>query len=603
MIRKALYAAGLLAFAISAHAATDYPSGYTKCAKEGETCSFSGTRSVAYGKAGTFVYATLTGPVSCAASRFPSISVGTPRYCSYGAVTTPPPSCPATTIGPVVNGAQSANATVASGASVAFAPTPTAGGSWSWSGCGTSGTSRTQTVFPTASCAATARYTNSCGTVSTQVHNITVTSTPPNCPATTITAVINGTQTASATVNSGAQVAFAPLPASGGTWSWSGCGTSGTSRTQSVFPTASCTATATHTNSCGTQSTRAHAITVNGTTPPSTPSGTPIGFGRSTTGGTGGTTVTASTGTQINAALCGRASVSTPIIIRVTGTINHGNTTKVSGSCDTTAAEVQFKGVSNVTLIGVGSSGVLDQIGIHVRDSSNIVIRNLWIRNVKKSGSPLSNGGDAIGMESSVNNIWIDHNTLEASGGESDGYDSLLDMKAGVTNVTVSYNHYRNSSRGGLIGSSDSDAANTNITFHHNWYENIEQRTPLLRHGLAHSYNNYFSNLSNSDMIHGINSRMGGRILVEGNYFKNSNNPLIASDDSDEPGCWQTRSNTLDSISYDRSVGNGALVVPVIINGQFDSTCTVTVPYSYTLDSSAGLPSGLPGQVGIGKIQ
>ncbi len=73
----------------------------------------------------------------------------------------------------------------------------------------------------------------------------------------------------------------------------------------------------------------------------------------------------------------------------------------------------------------------------------------------------------------------------------SDGYDSLLDMKAGVTNVTVSYNHYRNSSRAGLIGSSDDDAANTNITFHHNWYENIEQRTPLLRHGLVHTYNNY----------------------------------------------------------------------------------------------------------------
>jgi pectate lyase len=340
---------------------------------------------------------------------------------------------------------------------------------------------------------------------------------------------------------------------------------------------------------------------VNGTTPP--PSGTPIGFGRSTTGGAGGTTVTASTGAQINAALCARASVSTPIIIRVNGTINHGNTTKASGSCDTTATEIQFKGVSNVTLIGVGSSGILDQIGVHLRGSSNIIIRNLWIRNVKKSGSPLSNGGDAIGMESTVNNIWVDHNTLEASGGESDGYDSLLDMKAGVTNVTVSYNHYRNSSRGGLIGSSDDDAANTNITFHHNWYENIQQRTPLLRHGLAHSYNNYFSNLSNSDMIHGINSRMGGRILVEGNYFKNSNNPLIASDDSSEPGCWQTRSNFLDSISYDRSVGNGALVVPIIINGHFDSTCTVTVPYSYTLDSATGLPSGLPGQVGVGKIQ
>jgi hypothetical protein len=29
----------------------------------------------------------------------------------------------------------------------------------------------------------------------------------------------------------------------------------------------------------------------------------------------------------------------------------------------------------------------------------------------------------------------------------------------------------------------------------------------------------------------------------------------------------------------------------------------VTVPYSYTLDSAAGLPGGLPAQVGVGKIQ
>ena len=72
MIRKAFIAAALLAFAGGAHAATDYPAGYTKCAKDGETCTFSGTRSVAYGKAGTFVYANLTGPISCTSSRFPA---------------------------------------------------------------------------------------------------------------------------------------------------------------------------------------------------------------------------------------------------------------------------------------------------------------------------------------------------------------------------------------------------------------------------------------------------------------------------------------------------------------------------------------------------
>ncbi len=516
MLKKMLCGAALFAFALGAHAATDYPSGYTKCAKEGETCTFSGTRSVAYGKAGTFVYATLTGPISCAAARFPAISVDTPRYCSYGpTATTPPPSCPATTIVPV----------------------------------------------------------------------------------------INGTQTASATINSGASVAFAPTPASGGSWAWTGCGTSGTSRTQTVSPTASCSATATYTNSCGTKSTQAFTITVNAVTPPSGGNGgTPIGFGRATTGGNGGSSVTVHTGAEFNAALCARASVTTPLIIRVDGTINHGNTTKASGSCDTTATEIQFKGVSNVTLVGVANRGVLDQIGVHVRNSSNIIIQNLHIMNVKKSGSPISNGGDAIGMETTVNNIWVDHNTLEASGGESDGYDSLLDMKAGVTNVTVSYNHYRNSSRAGLIGSSDDDAANTNITFHHNYYENIQQRTPLLRHGLVHTYNNYWFNIANSDMIHGINSRMGAKVLVEGNYFKNSNNPLIASDDSPQAGCWQTRSNTLDSISYDRSVGNGALVVPVISGGQFDSTCSVTVPYTYTLDASANIPSIVTANAGFGMI-
>src|SRR5690349_19973157 len=69
-----------------------------------------------------------------------------------------------------------------------------------------------------------------------------------------------------------------------------------------------------------------------------------------TTGGAGGQTVLASTGTAIHAGLCGRASSSTPIIIEVTGTINHGNTSKVSGaSCNTAAGLIELKQISNVT--------------------------------------------------------------------------------------------------------------------------------------------------------------------------------------------------------------------------------------------------------------
>src|SRR5690606_21023772 len=157
--------------------------------------------------------------------------------------------------------------------------------------------------------------------------------------------------------------------------------------------------------------------------------GSPTGYATQnggTTGGAGGQTVRATTGTQIHAALCSRAADDTPITIEVEGTINHGNTAKVSGdSCNTAAGVIELKQVSNVTIVGVGNGATFDQLGIHLREASNIVIQNVTVKNVKKSGSPTSNGGDAIGMESDVRNVWVDHVTLEASGGESEGFDGL----------------------------------------------------------------------------------------------------------------------------------------------------------------------------------
>ncbi len=323
------------------------------------------------------------------------------------------------------------------------------------------------------------------------------------------------------------------------------------------------------------------------------------------TGGAGGETITVSTGTQLNAALCtARASKTTPIIIMVDGTINHANTS--AQGCNTQADVIEIKQMSNVSIIGVGTNALFDEIGIHVRDASNIIIQNVHVRNVKKSGSPISNGGDAIGMETNVDRVWLDHNWLEASGGEKDGYDSLIDMKSGVTNVTVSYTLFNDSSRAGLVGFNDSDDANNNITFHHNWYHNIQQRTPLVRQALVHSYNNYWDNDDISYMIHGINSRANAKVLVESNYFHNTNNPLIASDDSPTAGCWTTNNdNTVTPyIYYSRSVGNGALVVPAIVDGQLQSSCTeaVTVPYTVELDPSANVPAVVMANAGVGII-
>ncbi|MFD5447744.1 polysaccharide lyase family 1 protein [Streptomyces sp. NPDC127100] len=311
-----------------------------------------------------------------------------------------------------------------------------------------------------------------------------------------------------------------------------------------------------------------------------------------TTGGAGGQTVRATTGTAIHAALCNRASSSTPIVIQVEGTINHGNTTKVSGtSCNTAADKIELKQVSNVTIVGVGSGAVFDQLGIHIRESSNIVIQNVTVRNVKKSGSPTSNGGDAIGMESDVRNVWVDHTTLEASGGESEGFDGLFDMKDNTQYVTLSYSVLRNSGRGGLIGSSESDRSNGYVTFHHNLYENLDSRAPLLRGGIAHIYNNHYVHLNES----GINSRAGAKARVDSNYFEDSKD-VLGTFYTDAAGYWQVSGNIFDNVTWSSPGGDNNPAGP---NPQ--SNTSVSIPYAYSLDDASCVPGIVSRTAGANK--
>ncbi|MFV2021380.1 pectate lyase family protein [Micromonospora sp. LOL_023] len=301
-----------------------------------------------------------------------------------------------------------------------------------------------------------------------------------------------------------------------------------------------------------------------------------------TTGGAGGQTVRVSTGTALHAALCNRASSSTPIIIEVQGTINHGNTSKVSGnSCNTADDVIELKQISNVSIVGVGGGAVFNEIGIHIREASNIIIQNVTVRNVKKSGSPTSNGGDAIGMEATVRNVWVDHVTLEASGGESEGFDGLFDMKNNTQYVTLSYSILRNSGRGGLVGSSESDRSNGYVTFHHNLYENIDSRTPLLRGGIGHMYNNYYVDLHES----GINSRAGARAKVDNNYFEDAKD-VLGTFYTSEAGYWQVSGNIFDNVTWSSRGGDTNPAGP---NPQ--SNTSVSIPYSYPLDGASCVPN------------
>ena len=119
------------------------------------------------------------------------------------------------------------------------------------------------------------------------------------------------------------------------------------------------------------------------------------GMTTGTTGGAGGASVTVSTGTALMAAI--RANTTNaPLTIYINGIITPANT-------PSTYDKIEIKDRNNISLIGVGTSGELNGIGIYVRRAGNIIIQNLKIHHV------LLGPKTAIGIEGPANHIWVDH--------------------------------------------------------------------------------------------------------------------------------------------------------------------------------------------------
>jgi alpha-L-rhamnosidase len=69
---------------------TSVPTGYTSCAQENGTCSFTGTESVAFGANGVYTYQTLTGGTACNNTVFGDADYGFVKSCYVGPVTVGP---------------------------------------------------------------------------------------------------------------------------------------------------------------------------------------------------------------------------------------------------------------------------------------------------------------------------------------------------------------------------------------------------------------------------------------------------------------------------------------------------------------------------------
>lgn len=198
-------------------------------------------------------------------------------------------------------------------------------------------------------------------------------------------------------------------------------------------------------------------------------------------------------------------------------------------------------GVSKITVdsfddltIFSKNGSTIKHAGLVFKNSKNVVIRNLqfdelWEWDEDTKGDYDRNDWDYITLEG-CNGVWIDHCTFGKA------YDGIVDSKKGTKGVTISYSKFlpgdykndgfftamfdemeKNSSKypmysfiksqglskedimrvaspqkkTHLIGAKELDVTNNDleITLHHNYYKDSQDRMPRLRGGNAHIYN------------------------------------------------------------------------------------------------------------------
>ncbi|WP_329352110.1 polysaccharide lyase family 1 protein [Streptomyces sp. NBC_01261] len=285
----------------------------------------------------------------------------------------------------------------------------------------------------------------------------------------------------------------------------------------------------------------------------------PVGFGAGTTGGGSATAVTVSTLDAFKSAVTGSSSK----VVKVNGLIS------LSGQVDIG---------SNTTVLGVGSASGFTGGGLRLKKVTNVVVRNL---NISKPVAP----ADGITVQASTK-VWIDHNAFSSDLDHGkDYYDGLLDITHASDYVTVSWNTFKNHYKGSLVGHSDNnageDTGHLRVTYHHNWFDQVNSRIPSLRFGTGHFYDNYVVGAETA-----VHSRMGAQMFVQNNVFRDTEVAVTTNRDSDVDGYANLSGNDL---------GGAATEISQV--GTFTSP-----PYSYTAEPASTVVTSVTAGAGTGKL-
>lgn len=278
---------------------------------------------------------------------------------------------------------------------------------------------------------------------------------------------------------------------------------------------------------------------------------------------------------------------------------------------------------SNKTLLGIDSSGFINQISLVINSKENIIIRNIKFTMtdvpIDGSGSEVKILGtnsdpDIISIsadlssipqsERKTRNIWIDHcelyNEDPAVMTDKDRYDGLIDIKNDVKYVTISWCYFHDHHKGCLSGSGGSDEHDRNLTMHHNYFDNISSRIPLQRYGKLHLFNNYVTNSEN-----GLNVRIDAEAVTEHNYFQNTKKPIFGK--VSEGGTARELNNYFDNCSRLSHVhipsASSPNADPLNSSEEYNTNdYVIPYPYNNVVIDVGDVPAVVSTWAGVGKI-
>jgi len=207
------------------------------------------------------------------------------------------------------------------------------------------------------------------------------------------------------------------------------------------------------------------------------------------------------------------------------------------------AEQVVLRVPSNTTLVGLGRGAGVANGMLLLENVDNVIVRNLhisdaydhfpaWDANDNGHGE-WNSEYDSLSLRNATR-VWVDHCTFDDGprpdaaeplllGQRLQRHDGLLDITRASNHVTVSWNRFLRHDKTSLVGGGDkavADEGKLKVTFHHNLWWDTKERSPRVRFGQVHVYNNLHVATAEAKFGYALGVGLRSRLFSEANAFE-----------------------------------------------------------------------------------